>query len=175
MKYVLVDTDTGTVLQSFASLPEKMVVHDTLVAYAPTDKWEHENYAIKVIEDEPEVFVEPDPMTKNQLYNHAENKRYITENSEISVWGNKFFADRFTRAYIFELAKRSEAVYTWKTSNRQFIQVTLSQLQVAADKIIEFVENCFKIEHMVFDMISNGTITTTEQIDAEFEKINKAF
>ena len=98
---------------------------------------------------------------------------------DIVVNGLTFSTDPLTlgslnSAYIYTQAKTGDT-FSWKLPDGSFI--TLSKADIAAlhDAANDFAQNCYQCEDTTLDKIEAGTITTREQVDAEFAAVSNTF
>lgn len=117
----------------------------------------------------PEVAAEMSPEAKTAaLLAYAASKRYAVETGGTTVAGVSMPTDRDTQAKIaaaYLLAQVNPATsFDWKTS-AGFVTLSAAQIGAIAVSVGQFVQSAYAAEASVASQISNGTITTTAQID----------
>lgn len=98
---------------------------------------------------------------KNELKSLIANKRWLRENSQISVTlGNvvyKFNADREMRMILQNALTSNKESMIWKVSGDTWVTLNKNDIQIALTSILEHVQSCFDLEYTIVTQINNAT------------------
>ena len=115
-------------------------------------------------------------ITKIQhLRNHLSNYRWLKETGSIIVNGLFIPTDDRSKLMLLGLYNKAliennpSLIKEFKLPDGTFIQLTNQDIIDIEIAIISHVQKCFDVEKTVSSLINNGTLTTEEQVEIEYE------
>jgi hypothetical protein len=128
-----------------------------------------------------DTFIQPTPTThtQGQLVAYAAEARGTRMASDLVVNGLPWSTDPLTygslnSAFIY-VQQKTATVFSWKLLDGSFITLDKTDIIALHDAANDFGQNCFACEDATLDKIEAGTITTLEEIDAEFAAVSNVF
>lgn len=129
-----------------------------------------EDELLDVLQNAPGVV----PRFKAGLIAYAAATRYAKEVGGITINSVKVATDRESQtmlagAHIFA-QQNPDVVIRWKSEDG-FVDLDAATVRAVANAVGAHVQSCFAAEATVTAAISNGSVTTPEQVDAAFAEI----
>ncbi|MFD2677988.1 DUF4376 domain-containing protein [Camelimonas lactis] len=111
----------------------------------------------------------PPPPSQADLAAYAADKRWQAETGGITVAGVPVATDDRSKTMIMGARIKADAdsSYTvgWKGADGSFVSLTAPQIIAISDAVLAHVDACFAAEAAVAAAITDGTVTTTQQVD----------
>lgn len=117
-----------------------------------------------------ELVVEEYVESPSNLLQYLAQKRWEKETGGFEMNGMYIATDDRSQLKIAgaRIKADSDASFTtpWKLPNGDFIELNSTVIIAISNAVLDHIHNCFTLESTLTDQINNGTITSTEEIDA---------
>lgn len=163
---------------------QKVVCTSYLNGAAPPDGYT----AVPIDENNAEIagwkwdgtnFVDPNILSKTELYSYAAKKRYEKETGGITVSGTYISTDRQSQAMINGAFSFSQVfpnqTIKWKVTDGVFADLNAQTITGIAAAVATHIQTCFATEASVNSQVQTESITTREEIDSVFAALSTAY